>query len=98
MAKKEQNNETLELQTNIEVVAMQEESIAAATEENPSSQTDAEMGTSASETSSDIETETEATIIPKKTAKRRRKLKNSPKQFKNRRLSRRKKQKGRVLP
>lgn len=71
MAKKEQNNEKLEPQNDIEVVTAQDESTAATEEENLASKTETEMFVS--EEGPNIVSESEAAVEPKKTAKRKKK-------------------------
>lgn len=74
MAKKEQNNEVLEPQTDIEVAAMQEEGVMVVAEaETQSPQTDTEMEMSIPGAGPDTESELKATDVPKKTARRKKK-------------------------
>ncbi len=79
MAKKEQNNEVLEPQTDIEVAAMQEEGVmAVAEEETQSPQTDTEMEMSIPDAGPDTESEPKAAAVPKKTARRKKKAEEQP--------------------
>lgn len=71
MTKKEQNNEKLEPQNDIEVVTAQDVSTVATEEENLASKTETEMFVS--EVGPDIVSEPEAAVEPKKTAKRKKK-------------------------
>lgn len=79
MAKKEQNNEVLEPQTDIEVAAMQEEGVmAVAEEETQSPQTDTEMEMGIPDAGPDTESEPKATAAPKKIARRKKKTEEQP--------------------
>ncbi len=74
MTKKEQNNEKLEPQTDAEIVAMHEESVeAAAEEENLAPHTDNGTEMIMLDASTDIESEAEASVEPKKVVKRKKK-------------------------